>query len=60
LILCRNVAIYFAEEAKSGVFAKLARSLRPDGILFVGGSEIIPQPSRFGLSRVGVGFYRRW
>ena len=36
LIVCRNVLIYFTEEAKDAVFRKFNTSLKPEGILFIG------------------------
>jgi chemotaxis protein methyltransferase CheR len=33
--------IYFDEKTKSGVFAKLAQQLAPDGFLFLGGAETV-------------------
>jgi len=39
LILCRNVLIYFSEEIKRNVYAKLVSSLHPDGMLSIGSSE---------------------
>ena len=41
LIVCRNVMIYFTEEAKNLLYHKFAASLRPGGILFVGSTEQI-------------------
>lgn len=59
LIVCRNVVIYFTEEAKDFVFAKMAKSLKPDGILFVGGTESILAPKALGLTPVLPFFYKR-
>jgi chemotaxis protein methyltransferase CheR len=39
VIFCRNVAIYFAPEARRGLFLRLAQVLTPGGYLFVGASE---------------------
>ncbi len=41
LIVCRNVLIYFTEEAKLDVYRKFNRALVPGGILFVGSTEQI-------------------
>ncbi len=59
LILCRNVVIYFTEEAKNKVFLKMAESLRPEGVLFVGGTESILTPKSLGLQTVLPFFYRK-
>jgi chemotaxis protein methyltransferase CheR len=42
IILCRNVAIYFSEQDKAGLFARLAKSLAPDGYLMIGATEALP------------------
>ena len=59
LVICRNVVIYFTEEAKATVHRRLADALRPGGVLFVGATEAILRPSRFGLSADGPGLYVR-
>jgi len=41
LILCRNVLIYFTEEAKEDVYRKFNDTLRKGGVLFVGSTEQI-------------------
>jgi chemotaxis protein methyltransferase CheR len=59
LVTCRNVVIYFTEEAKDRIYQGFANSLRPGGILFVGGTEAIMRPRALGLQIVGPGFYRK-
>jgi chemotaxis protein methyltransferase CheR len=59
LIACRNVVIYFTEEAKDRIYAGFVKSLRPGGILFIGGTEAIMRPQALGLSVMGAGFYRK-
>lgn len=59
LILCRNVIIYFTEEAKDYVFAKLAASLAPGGYLLLGSTETIFYPGRYGLKTAGPFLYVR-
>ncbi len=39
VIFCRNVLIYFAEEAKRDILDRLAQALNPDGYLILGSSE---------------------
>jgi chemotaxis protein methyltransferase CheR len=39
LILNRNVMIYFDVETKKSILSRIARLLRPDGYLLLGGSE---------------------
>ncbi|MBP3338908.1 MAG: protein-glutamate O-methyltransferase CheR [Lachnospiraceae bacterium] len=41
LIVCRNVLIYFTEEAKEEIYKKFNKALRSDGYLFVGSTEQI-------------------
>ena len=59
LVVCRNVVIYFTETAKAGLYRKFADSLRPGGILFVGGTEIISQARDLGLQNSGISFYQK-
>jgi chemotaxis protein methyltransferase CheR len=59
LIACRNVVIYFTEEAKDRIYAGFVKVLRPGGILFIGGTEAIMRPQMLGLSVMGAGFYRK-
>ncbi|MFN8635381.1 MAG: protein-glutamate O-methyltransferase CheR [Chloroflexota bacterium] len=59
LILCRNVVIYFTDEAKSVLYNNLVNSLRPGGILFVGGTEMVAAAHQLGLSSIGPSFYRK-
>ncbi len=39
LVLIRNVMIYFDVDTKKTILGKLARLLRPDGYLILGGAE---------------------
>jgi len=39
VILCRNLLIYFSDEAFDGLISLFARSLRPRGYLMLGHSE---------------------
>src|SRR5713101_1664762 len=39
LVLIRNVMIYFDVETKKAILGRLARVLRPDGYLLLGGAE---------------------
>ncbi|MBE3577307.1 MAG: protein-glutamate O-methyltransferase CheR [Limnochordales bacterium] len=59
LILCRNVVIYFTPKAKQQVQQRLAQSLRPGGVLFVGGTETLLQPAALGLEPIAPFFYRK-
>lgn len=57
LIICRNVMIYFTEEAKHELYQKFARALKKDGILFVGSTEQIFTPQQYGLDVKESFFY---
>lgn len=59
LIVCRNVMIYFTEEAKQRLYHRFAKALRPGGILFVGSTEQIFSPGNFGLEASETFFYRK-
>lgn len=59
LIVCRNVMIYFTEEAKHGLYHKFAGALKPGGLLFVGSTEQIFSPSQYGFETADTFFYRR-
>jgi chemotaxis protein methyltransferase CheR len=59
LIICRNVVIYFTSEVKDRLYRRFRDALRPGGVLFVGGTEIVSHPADAGLQLVGPSFYRR-
>ncbi|MCG7343031.1 protein-glutamate O-methyltransferase CheR [Sporosarcina sp. ACRSL] len=59
LIVCRNVMIYFTEEAKDQIYSDFSKALRPGGILFVGSTEQIFNPSKYGFESVETFFYRK-
>lgn len=57
LIVCRNVLIYFTEEAKDDVFRKFNKSLAKGGILFIGSTEQIINYKDMGYDRQSSFFY---
>ncbi|NPV69501.1 MAG: protein-glutamate O-methyltransferase CheR [Firmicutes bacterium] len=59
IIVCRNVVIYFTEEAKERVFRGFCKSLKPGGVLFVGETETLFNPKIIGFEPVLPFFYRR-
>ncbi len=59
LIICRNVVIYFTAPVKEKLYNNFYQALRPGGILFVGGTEIVPKASEIGFETAGISFYRR-
>lgn len=59
LIVCRNVLIYFTEEAKEDVFRKFQKSLKPGGFLFIGSTEQIINHKEIGFDRKNSFFYEK-
>jgi chemotaxis protein methyltransferase CheR len=59
LIACRNVVIYFTDEAKDALYRRFAGALRQGGTLFIGATEAISNPRAFGLHAIVSGLYRR-
>lgn len=59
LIVCRNVMIYFTEEAKDQIYTNFSNSLKQGGILFVGSTEQIFNPSKYGLESEDTFFYKK-
>lgn len=57
LIVCRNVLIYFTEEAKDEVFRKFSKSLAHGGVLFIGSTEQIINYREIGYERKNSFFY---
>ncbi|MCR4908305.1 MAG: protein-glutamate O-methyltransferase CheR [Lachnospiraceae bacterium] len=59
LIVCRNVLIYFTEEAKADVFKKFSASLKSGALLFIGSTEQIMNYKDIGLKRRSSFFYEK-
>lgn len=59
LIVCRNVLIYFTEEAKEELYHKFSGALKSGGIFFVGSTEQIFNPPKFGFDVEDTFFYRK-
>ncbi len=59
LIICRNVLIYFTDEAKNTVYKKFSDSLRPGGVLFVGSTEQIFNPNVYDFISTNTFFYKK-
>ncbi len=59
LIVCRNVMIYFTEDAKREMYHKFNNALARDGILFVGSSEQIISPRTFNFKVLKTFFYQK-
>jgi chemotaxis protein methyltransferase CheR len=59
MIICRNVMIYFTEEAKGVIYQKFNDALKKDGMLFVGSTEQIIAPGNYGFSTYKSFFYKK-
>lgn len=59
LIVCRNVLIYFTEEAKDEVFRKFNASLKSEGVLFIGSTEQIMNYKEINYDRKNSFFYTK-
>ncbi|PYZ94511.1 chemotaxis protein CheR [Salipaludibacillus keqinensis] len=59
LIICRNVMIYFTEQAKDELYQKFSNALKPGGVLFVGSTEQIFNPQRYGFETEDTFFYKK-
>jgi chemotaxis protein methyltransferase CheR len=59
LVLCRNVAIYLAPEARGRLYATLVAALSRRGVLLLGRSERLIEPAAFGLRAIGPHAYER-
>ncbi len=59
LILCRNVVIYFTEEAKDQLYTHFFEALKPGGILFVGATEAILNFRKMGYTSFQPFFYQK-
>lgn len=59
VIICRNVLIYFTDIAKDLIYQQFSSSLRSGGILFLGSTEQVFSPEKYGLEKIGSFFYRK-
>jgi chemotaxis protein methyltransferase CheR len=59
LIMCRNTVIYFTEEVRDALHARLAAALAPGGYLVVGTSERVADPRALSLSSPFHFIYRK-
>lgn len=57
LIICRNVVIYFTEEAKNVLYQKFFEALKLGGYLLVGGTEPLLNYRRMGFINSSPSFY---
>lgn len=59
LIVCRNVLIYFTEDAKKGIYSRFNDSLVKDGVLFVGSTEQIINSQNYNFKSLRTFFYQK-
>ena len=59
LVMCRNTVIYFNDEVRDALHARLATRLRPGGYLVVGATERVADPARIGLVPTHPFTYRK-
>ncbi len=59
LIVCRNVLIYFTDEAKNKIYSDFHKALKKDGLLFVGSTEQIIQAQQIGFHNYKSFFYKK-
>ncbi|HVJ47585.1 protein-glutamate O-methyltransferase CheR [Desulfitobacterium sp.] len=58
-LACRNVVIYFTEEAKEMLYQKFSQSLKRGGILFTGSTEHLFGMNNLGLKPMSSFFYQK-
>ena len=59
MIVCRNVLIYFTDEAKTEVYDKFCKSHRQGGILFIGSTEQVIDYKELGYKRRYSFYYEK-
>nr|WP_206762720.1 protein-glutamate O-methyltransferase CheR [Mobilitalea sibirica] len=59
IIICRNVLIYFTDDAKNQIYKKFNQSLKNGGLLFVGSTEQIIQAQQLNFHNFKSFFYKK-
>lgn len=59
LIVCRNVVIYFTEEAKDEIYKKFHKALKAKGMLFIGSTEQIMNYRELNFDRKQSFFFQK-
>jgi chemotaxis protein methyltransferase CheR len=59
LVMCRNTVIYFNDEVRDALHARLVTALRPGGYLVVGATERVSDPAGIGLAPTHPFTYRK-
>ena len=59
LIICRNVVIYFNDEAKKKLRKRFSDAMKLNGVLFIGATETMLDASDTGFQRLSPCFYKK-
>jgi len=59
LIMCRNVVIYFTDEAKKRLRTRFIGALKLNGVLFIGATETMLDASDTGFVRLSSCFFKK-
>jgi chemotaxis protein methyltransferase CheR len=59
LIVCRNVLIYFTDDAKQQIIGNFSEALQVGGLLFVGSTEQFLRTDLHGLVQIAPFIYRK-
>jgi chemotaxis protein methyltransferase CheR len=59
VIVCRNVMIYFKEDAKQEIYKGFSQSLEYGGILFIGATEQVFKPEQYSFKLMKSFFYQK-
>jgi chemotaxis protein methyltransferase CheR len=59
LIICRNVVIYFTDEAKKKLRKRFIDAMKLNGVLFIGATETMLDASDTGFLRMSPCFYKK-
>ena len=59
LILCRNVVIYFTDDAKNMIYRNFYNSLKNHGVLFIGSTEQITNYKDIGFERMSSFYFEK-
>lgn len=58
-IICRNVTIYFNDEVKDNIYQNVSDALVLGGLFFIGATETIYDPKKYGFQKVGSFIYEK-
>lgn len=58
-VVCRNVTIYFKNEAKDKIYKDISDSLVQGGVFFTGATESIYNPDSFGFKKLSTFIYEK-